>query len=169
LKGERIQGFRRAFTLLEVLITMMVVSLFSSGLLLTTLKLSKFAQTQAEEMMADGLCHDIMWAVYSQKYSDIKSIDKFSLSSSNLPRLVPKDPITKASQSTVYPLKRGSTSPKCTVTVREQASVEGGYTVSNKLITVKLTWYDANKKSSTRSLTVRRSAVRRGKDQEGVQ
>jgi len=157
---------RRAFTLLEVLITMMVVALFSSGLLLTTLKLSKFAQTQAEEMMADGLCHDIMWAVYSQSYKDIKSISKFTINSSNLPRLAAKDPITKASLGTVYPLKRGKSAPNCTVTVKNESSEKNGLTVSNKLITVKVTWYDANKNASSRSLTVRRSAIERGKKEE---
>jgi len=157
---------RRAFTLVEVLMATAILTLFSTGLLYTTLRLSRIAHSKAEEMMADGLCHDIMWAVYNQDYDDIKSISKFSINKSNLPRLVPKSPISKASLTTVYPLRRGSTSPNCTVTVANESRTENGHSVTNKKITVKVTWYDANKKSTSRSLTVRRSAIGRGKEPE---
>jgi len=157
-------ALRRAFTLVEVLVAMGVMSLISAGLLATVWRMTGFAREEAERMMADGLCHDIMWAVYSQKYEDIKSIATTSLTSSFLPRLSVKNTVTGKS-TTTYPLRRGSTSPRFKVTVKEVAEKVDGTDVisSNKLITVTVIWYDANNKTVKpyQTLQVVRSSVER--------
>jgi len=62
---------RPAFTLIEVVVAMAVLATISAGLLATTWRLTAFARDEAEHMVADAYCHDVMWAIYSQSYTNI--------------------------------------------------------------------------------------------------
>jgi len=64
------------FTLVEVIVASGVLAVLSAGLLATTWAMVRFARGEAERMMADNLAHDVMRAVYSQKFDGINPISK---------------------------------------------------------------------------------------------
>lgn len=156
---------------MEVLVASAVLSLLAIGLLATTWRMAGFARDEAERMMADSLCHDIMWAVYSQKYKDIVSIAPFTIDEANLPRIVSANLF--AGTTTTYPLWRSQNrkcNPQCAVSVRDIVSSPdaNGVTVANKEITVSIRWFDAKMSEvvPNQTLTVIRSSVRRGESSE---
>jgi len=65
------RSLRPGFTLIEVLVAAAVLATISVGLLGTTWRLAAFARDEAEHMVADAYCHDVMWAIYSQNYSNM--------------------------------------------------------------------------------------------------
>jgi len=141
--------FRPAFTLIEVLVAMAVLATISVGLLVTTWRLIGFAREEAEHMVADAYCHDVMWAVYSQSYTNmlvgaVETPDGRTRSFSR-----PVDPVKelpyvesvnmRGQRKIVYPLWRSQDPdkcPTCSVLVKE--------TETNKLITVSLEWYSGS-------------------------
>jgi len=114
---------RRAFTLTEVLVAMFLLSVISVGVLVTSWRLVGFARNEAERMIADNFGHDLMRAVYSQSYSNIVSISRFTVSPERaLPRIASTDVFGR--QSVTYPLWRHqdvSHKPECEVRVTPSA------------------------------------------------
>jgi len=127
----------RAFTMIEVLVAMCVLTVFSVGVLVTSWRLVGFARNEAERMVADNFAHDLMRAVYSQSYSNIVSIARFTVNPERaLPRIVSTDVFGR--QSVTYPLWRHqdvSHKPECEV--RVTPSVDG----RSKTIGVTVYWW----------------------------
>jgi len=146
--------YRRAFTLIEVLVAMVVLATISVGLLATTWALVRFANGEAEQLVADAYCHDVLWAIYSQNYGQMLDgqtevsweIDPVK----HLPRVESVDLFGQ--EKTTYPLWRSqdaSRYPTCVARVTENA------VASNKTIVVEVRWHDGNGWQSHSNMVVR--------------
>jgi len=132
---------RPGFTLIEVLMAAGVLAMIAAGLLATTWRFAGFARDQSERMVADAYCHDVMWAVYCQSYSNIGNIASFPVNvERELPRLVTTDILGR--EKTVFPLKRRESfrTPTCRVAQEEKLDAETEPPQPYKEIAVTVTW-----------------------------
>jgi len=139
----------RGFTLIEVLVATMVMSLISVGALATVWRLAGFAREQAEMLAADDYCHDVLWRFFN---ADDLALAQHGTKTYKVPLnvlpVIIRDK-TDGTQEVTSLLWRdtndSSLQPTCRVSV-EPCDASGGTVLSgfdvasNALITVSLKW-----------------------------
>jgi len=146
------RSLRPGFTLVEVLVASAVLATISTGLLVTSWRLAAFARDEAEHMIADAFCHDMMWALYSQeKILDGKSsVGWFKIDKECLPRIECYDFWGRRKNGTndVIPLWRltdrdgkplANKQPECRVRVTNNGEED-----KKRTIVVEVRWYNGS-------------------------
>ena len=138
---------RGGFTFIELLLAAAVLATISFGALIGVTHLAKFADKQAEILVADGYCWDVIWKLFNQDLSDGTGnavMDVSAFTENGQPTITMEYEVEERALPALY---RADAKPVCYVTISNALTSAREVDTHGLFLSVNLEWGPRNARS----------------------